>query len=379
MRWYEALMSNSLPELAGALLMEKAGELAALKSVAGFDGFVDTIIHVVATRTGPEEFVRMAEMTEFSRRIGEAAGRSANFEFVAQMVKLGGNGPIFALALASLGPRMTYIGNLGRPQVHAAFHRLEQVAEVFSLSEPGYTDAIEFNDGKLMCGKPAGLLGVKWESILEQVTLARLIERCQDAALLSLVNWTMLVHMTEIFESLLLDVAPKLKGPKRWIFFDLADPARRTREDLKRAMHIISRYQQYFRVILGLNLQEAIQVGEVLGVGGAADDPESVVRLAAEIRRAMDIENIVVHPTHFAAAADAEGACHVAGPFTAHPKITTGAGDHFNAGYCLGRMAGADLAVGLQIGVGTSGYYVRNAGSPNVRELADFLRTSCAG
>jgi sugar/nucleoside kinase (ribokinase family) len=68
---------------------------------------------------------------------------------------------------------------------------------------------------------------------------------------------------------------------------------------------------------------------------------------------------VVIHPTHFAAASDSTGATHVEGPFTAKPKITTGAGDHFNAGFCIGRLLGFDLAASLQIGVATSGFYVR--------------------
>jgi sugar/nucleoside kinase (ribokinase family) len=55
--------------------------------------------------------------------------------------------------------------------------------------------------------------------------------------------------------------------------------------------------------------------------------------------------------------------------------ITTGAGDHFNAGFCVGRMLGAPLDVSLQIGVGTSGFYVRTAKSPTVADTAGFLRT----
>ena len=34
----------------------------------------------------------------------------------------------------------------------------------------------------------------------------------------------------------------------------------------------------------------------------------------------------------------------VDGPFTAKPLITTGAGDHFNSGFCLGRLLGLDNA-----------------------------------
>jgi sugar/nucleoside kinase (ribokinase family) len=63
------------------------------------------------------------------------------------------------------------------------------------------------------------------------------------------------------------------------------------------------------------------------------------------------------------------------GPFVEKPLISTGAGDHFNAGFCLGKLIGADNEISLQLGVGTSGYYVRTANSPSANELADFLHS----
>jgi sugar/nucleoside kinase (ribokinase family) len=55
------------------------------------------------------------------------------------------------------------------------------------------------------------------------------------------------------------------------------------------------------------------------------------------------------------------------------PKISTGAGDHFNAGFCLGLVLGFSLPESLCVGVATSGYYVRTAQSPTATELADFI------
>ena len=54
--------------------------------------------------------------------------------------------------------------------------------------------------------------------------------------------------------------------------------------------------------------------------------------------------------------------------------ITTGAGDHFNAGYCLGKALGLDDEMSVLVGVTTSGYYVRSAQSPRLTDLAEMLR-----
>jgi sugar/nucleoside kinase (ribokinase family) len=62
------------------------------------------------------------------------------------------------------------------------------------------------------------------------------------------------------------------------------------------------------------------------------------------------------------------------GPFVKRPKITTGAGDHFNSGFCLGKLLGMDNGQAVLTGVTTSGSYVRTAKSPSVKDLIAMLR-----
>jgi len=61
------------------------------------------------------------------------------------------------------------------------------------------------------------------------------------------------------------------------------------------------------------------------------------------------------------------------GPFDPNPKLTTGAGDNFNAGFCLGQVLDLSPKESLIIGTATSGFYVRNAASPTFHELIEFL------
>ena len=68
-----------------------------------------------------------------------------------------------------------------------------------------------------------------------------------------------------------------------------------------------------------------------------------------------------------------EGSAGFAGPFVQSPLISTGAGDHFNAGFALGQLLELPLEQVLCLGTATSGYYVRHAASPAAGELAAFL------
>jgi sugar/nucleoside kinase (ribokinase family) len=166
------------------------------------------------------------------------------------------------------------------------------------------------------------------------------------------------------------------------LFFDLADPEKRTAEDLHEALMTVAKFQQWHDVVLALNEKEAQQVVEILGLPGAdaglernkKAHNEEIRAFAIGVRETLGISACAVHPTAFAAAATAGESAVVAGPFTPKPKITTGAGDHFNAGFCAGYLCGADLEQALQSGVATSGYYVRNAQSPTRAQLAEFLR-----
>jgi sugar/nucleoside kinase (ribokinase family) len=86
------------------------------------------------------------------------------------------------------------------------------------------------------------------------------------------------------------------------------------------------------------------------------------------------VNALVVHPVTYALAVGDGAVSIVDGPFVEKPLITTGAGDHFNSGFCLGRLLGLDNAASVLTGVTCSGFYVRNAQSPFIEDLAAMLR-----
>jgi len=96
--------------------------------------------------------------------------------------------------------------------------------------------------------------------------------------------------------------------------------------------------------------------------------------LARELRAKLPVSVIVIHPVSYALAISGDSVDVVKGPYISRPRITTGAGDHFNAGFCLGKLLGLDNAMSVLSGVATSGYYVRTARSPSITHLAELLR-----
>jgi len=343
----------------------------------GFDGFVDSIIAVVDKRHSVESFDPIPTIADFGARISAKAGQSSNYEMVVTLEKLGGNGPIMANAMAAGGVAVSYVGCLGYPATHPVFEGFAETAEVFSVAEPGYTNALEFDDGKLMLGKYETVSKLDWPAIEASIGADMFAQLVQRSKLIGLANWTMLNKIETVWSHIheLLAAAPTAQRKK--IFVDLADPAKRTAADIRGALSLLSKMQDAADVILGLNLSEATQVLEVLGMDLPSDPEAAIETTAATIREKMNIHCCVVHPRKGAAAAmlDAEGGVATAtffGPFVAKPKLSTGAGDNFNAGFCLGLLAGLPIEGCLCTGAGTSGYYVRNARSPQLAELAEF-------
>ncbi len=353
--------------------MAAAPSLGSMPALIGLDGFVDEIIAVVDKRIDLKRYEAMKTIGVLGQKILQAAGQSSNYELLVTQTKLGGNGPIMANALASAGLAVTYIGCLGYPALHPVFADFAKHAKVFSIAEPGHTDALEFEDGKLMLGKHQSLGDINWDNMIGRVGKERMVELFSGAKLIGMTNWTMLPFMSDIWSKLQTEILPKCPKGERTFFIDLADPEKRTREDIAGALKIISGFESSMKVILGLNLKESTAIAEVLGIGIAGDGEKEIEETAKAIRAKLGISCVVIHPRKGAAAATAKEAASFLGPFVQQPKISTGAGDHFNAGFCLGRILGLSLEESLCAGVGTSGYYVRTATSPTGAQLAEFI------
>lgn len=358
-------------------------ESGQVKTMVGFDGFVDSIIELVDQRLSTDEYEPMHTIDQFARKIAAAAGQSSNFELIVKQMKLGGNGPIMANALRTLGLGVTYIGGLGKPKIHSVFEEFaDGCEECLSLAEPAYTDAYEFSDGKLMMGKHENTRAINADAMRNDIGSDKMVDIVQRSRLIGMVNWTMLLNTDEIWQYLIDEVFPKVdwqKAGETFMFIDLADPEKRSRESVRNAIQTLEKLQQFTKVVLGLNFKEAQQIADVLGLATTADTHVGIEDLATDIRNATDLHCVVVHPRAGAAAClrQSDGNAETAafqGPYVQKPKLSTGAGDNFNAGFCLGLMAGLELRQAICTGTGVSGYYVRNAQSPTLTQLIDFCR-----
>ena len=362
---------------AAASLDSAAPRIHAARFTIGFDGFVDEIIHAVDTRTNQREFERLHTIEKFSERVRAAAGKSANIELVPMQVKAGGNGPLMSVAVLGMGGQVTCIGLLGFPAIHPVFAPLAEKATVISVGDPGHTDALEFRDGKIMFGKLHTIKELCWSRLIQVIGADKFKALLLGSDLVACNNWTMLTEMSEIIDQITALTPPG--APVRF-FFDLADPEKRSRADLEKVLGQIRTLNVKARCLLGLNLSEAEQVSKVLGLKEMPEEnPASVEATAGRIAKSMGLHGVVVHAVKCAGANIGGESAGVEGPYCPNPKLSTGAGDHFNGGFVSGLMGGLSVRDALYSGVGTSGFYVRNARSPVLSDVSGFLRAWSAG
>ena len=174
-----------------------------------------------------------------------------------------------ANAMLSLGINVRYVGALGHPVIQPVFEEFAAKTKAISLTEPGITTALEFKDGKLMFGNTRSLEDIDFARIVENCGEGKFLEMMANTDLVSIVNWTMIPKMTSILVQLVERVLPNLPPrDTRSFFFDLTDPAKRSKDDIAEVLQVISRFQAHAETTLGLNYNEALQVCETLALSG---------------------------------------------------------------------------------------------------------------
>jgi hypothetical protein len=344
------------------------------KVFVGFDGFIDEIIHVVDKRYSYDSYKRITSIQAYADRIARGSGMSMNIELVSQQIKMGGNGPILANSLLNFAVDVIFMGAVGFPALDPTFKALLRCNDILCLSPPAVTDALEFNDGKIITSKLTALNTITWENITKLCTLPRLIAMFEECNYFVFSNWSMILDMNHIWEEFLEKVAPNITVSAKTVFLDLADPEKRTKEDILKCLSLIKDFTNVgFHVILSLNLKEACEISEAMGATVTEYRTADTREILQYLSHRLGLYCIVIHLVDRACCQHGGTYYDVNGPYCTMPKLTTGAGDNFNAGFLYGVMQSFSFSDCLYMGCATSGYYVRNAKSPTIHELMNFL------
>ena len=353
--------------------LEEKGKWLETKTVtAGFDGFIDTLVKVIKMKEADQPPAMFSTIGEFGQYILEKQGASLSLEMEEQNVKLGGNMPIMANALGQLGALVHCIGALGYPQQHPIFGNFPPNCRQYSFANPGHTTAFEFNDGKIMMGNMGELNKAGWQVIKKCIGLDTISAVYNESDLLCILNWSEIDASTDIWKGLLNEVVsvqsdlPKNKS----VFFDLADCSKRSDEQIDEAISLIQQFAKHTKVILSLNRNEAGIIHRIL-LGQA---PDKNIAVAGEaIFNKMNIDRIVVHAAKEAAVFESGQSAYFKSFYISDPKISTGAGDNFNAGFCAAILLDLPSDQSLVLANAVSGFYVREGRSTTLAEIISFL------
>jgi len=338
----------------------------------GFDGYVDSLYAVIHKKSGAEkQFFK--DISGFADHIKALSGKSGQVELSLKEIKIGGNAPIMSQAMGALGFQVHCLGTLGFPKIYPVFEDLHANIQVHSLENPGQSDAFEFNDGKLIFSDCGSFDYFNWEKIKERIGIDDLKKIYFDSQLVAAVDWVNLPHASNIWQGLLEEIV-KPNGPiGKKFFFDLCDPSRKSKVEIREALQIISRYSEFGEVTLGLNENETNIVFDALENPDKKDS--STEEKAEAIFDNMKIACLLIHPVNRSFAITQKGLVQVEGKLVEEPKILTGGGDNFNAGYALGCLMDLEMEERLLLGMGCSGAYIQNGKSSDLEELEKYLET----
>lgn len=338
----------------------------------GFDGYVDSLYGVIHKKSGTEkQFFK--DISGFADHIKTLSGKSGQVELSLKEIKIGGNAPIMSQAMGSLGFQVQCLGTLGFPKIHPVFEDLHANIQVHNLENPGQSDAFEFHDGKLIFSDCGSFDDFNWEKVKDRMGIDDLKKIYIDSQLVAAVDWVNLPNASDIWQGLLEEVVKPHGAIDKKFFFDLCDPSRKSDQEIREALQVISQYHEFGEVTLGLNENETNIVFDALENPGK--NKTSLEEKAKAIFDNMTIACLLIHPVNRSVAVTQSGLVQVEGKLVAEPKILTGGGDNFNAGYALGCLLDLEMEERLLLGMSCSGAYILNGKSPDLKELGEYLES----
>lgn len=341
--------------------------------VIGFDGFVDEMIRLVAERSSLSDYRAVPTIAAFGELVTRAAGHSSLREIVVTAVHPGGCAINLGDGLAGLGVPVDCFATLGEPPHPAFAGTTARFRSTRSWGrEPGRTLAYEFADGKLMFSSVTQLAEFTPGAVAARLADGTYAAACREARLIALTDWTLYPHMSAVWSLLQREVYSRLHHSHAF-FIDLVDPSGRSEADIFAMLDLLPGFEAAGPLTLGLNGNEANILARLLGLTPCDDSPAASRELAAALRERLRISEVVIHHIKSAAVAGRDGESALRGPFCAAPRKSTGAGDRFNAGYVLALLLSLPPSQRLLCAAAASGFFVREARSPSLTELADFL------
>jgi hypothetical protein len=335
--------------------------------LAGFDGFIDTIVKPVRRFGAGGKCEYFDTIAEFGAFIGEHSHKSTSIQYEIQRRKPGGNMPNFIMALDALGLNSVAVGMMSAEAggIDPLFRALGKLR--YSYSNAGPAAAFEFNDGKILFSS-ANVHGVNNdEKMYPQIERAfpGFSGAVAAADCTAFLNWSELPFAQDLWDDIYIHTLDPIKrDKKRFVFFDLCDTSAKSPMEIEALFTLIGKFSDRRRTVLSLNKNEALDI-----CGKVAGQERSVTEAAELLFQRLSVDELVVHQHTESMSFSAEGVATEQCALNKNPKISTGAGDHFNAAYCCASLAALSAAEKLRFANAYSGTYVSKGASPGLQDI----------
>ena len=357
---------KSLEEITAALRSSGSPRGRAL---VGFDGFVDRLVRLVKSQRDPPDYFE--SIGDFSTFLQNYPGKSMDMVIRRTDEKVGGNGPLMAESLAVKNVKTCCIGAFGYPDIIDVFKPLEKICTVVSVEQAAFDLSLEFNDAKIMLGETESFDRIDWERIIAVMGEENYFSRVSESDIIGITNWSGLPNSNNILKGFLQSFCPRLSGGKKIMFIDLSDPSCKTEEQFAEFFELLKELSAVFNIILGLNAKETVFAYNRFFQRQEELFTEEMVTKLAE---AMPVTEVVAHGTDWALASEGKNEYKsIKGTKIANPKVLTGAGDNFNAGYCLGKIYALDMTACLYLGNISASLYVKNGKPAGLSEVIAYI------
>lgn len=333
-----------------------------MKCAIGFDAYIDKIARVVKSRADNKHFEYYSKIEEFGNRILKMKGLSGDLETITESIRYGGNAPLMAGGLASLGAEVCLVSPIGD---NSCFDGLKAKVGIINIGRPAESVNLEFEDGKVMLGENSILSEVKLDTLIGENLIDGIIKAFSDSELLGFVNWSQMENILPVYEYILKNLDEK----ERILFMDMADFSKKPPEKITEFLNTVSVNKKGLTAIIGLNENELNLMADYANVKRCADITEYAEAVSKAIRL-----NIVVHGLDYSVFIKNGKAFYARGRLVEKPKLSTGGGDHFNAGFCYALLKKSDEKEALRFAMGVSGAYITDGVSPDEERVYEYLK-----
>jgi hypothetical protein len=366
-------MKNRVYEAVNEIIRRLQKNEAGVKTAfAGFDACIDYIVKVVKEKKEDdvhEYFMTTDELTKYLSSLGD---KSCGLELDTKLCKPGGNMVITANALGVLGVYVDCVGTFGMPEIQPVFKKLSPNCALYTIAETISATALEFEKSKIIMFDPGPYDHLSWDDIKSRLGNEKLKSLLAGKDLYVFLNWSEIRNSTTIWKGILDEILPEIPDNQlpKVLFTDFSDFSRRTKPEIISVINLLKKFRQHIRIELSLNKNEADLLALALNITEWKNDVEYVSKLYKK----CEVDVLIIHRVDDSIAFNGVRMETFSTFLCNEPKILTGGGDNFNAGYCFSHYYNLDMLQSLIVANAVSGLYVKNGKSPDLPELLEFLK-----